>query len=166
MAQRVPTKTPTEEARVIGKKEFDSVLRKIKAEESKAAEAKSSMGGTIANAVEKYNLHPDALRLFRKYQKKSPASAAEFLLNLQTYFEYGDLGQIEDELPIETAAQRKAKLTKPDREAFEEEQAAARAERKARNGHDKPAGKLTKGSKVIKGGKLVDLHDTEHAGEA
>ena len=110
MAPRVKAEqTPTEEAKIIGEAEFKRLVRKLKAEESTISEGKGRMGSAVENAVAKHNLHTDALRLARKYEKKAPAAAAEFMLHLQTYFDYLKLGAAEDDL-VETPEERRGKM--------------------------------------------------------
>ena len=97
MAPRVKAEqTPTEEAKIIGEAEFKRLVKKLKAEESGISESKGRMGSAVENAVAKHNLHTDALRLARKYEKKAPTAAAEFFLHLETYFTYLGLGKDED----------------------------------------------------------------------
>jgi hypothetical protein len=110
MAPRVKAEqTPTEEAKIIGEAEFKRLVKKLKAEESGISESKGRMGSAVENAVAKHNLHTDALRLTRKYMKKSPAAAAEFVLHLQTYFGYLGLGDPDEDL-VETPEERRGKI--------------------------------------------------------
>ncbi len=148
------TKTPTEEARLIGEADFKKLVRKLKSEESELSEVKGRMGSAVENAVAKHNLHADALRVFRKYEKKNPGQAAEFFLHLQTYWEYGALGTPEDDM-LETPKERRKNMKKGDAEAFDEEAKAAATERKQRAKDDE---KLAQGTHVIKGGRVVPIN--------
>lgn len=110
MAPRVKAEqTPTEEAKIIGEAEFKRLVRKLKAGEGTISEAKGQMGSAVENAVAKHNLHPDALRLVRKYDRKSPTAAAEFMTHLMIYWDYMKLGAAEDDL-VETPEERRGKM--------------------------------------------------------
>lgn len=145
MAPRIKsgkTPTPTQEARIIGKDAFGKLLRKLKAEESEISQRKGVMGSAVERAVADYNLHPDALRVFRKYEKKSPTQQAEFFLQLSCYWEYGGLGEPNKDL-VETPAQRKARAKKPEMKEAMSEAAQARA--------------LSRGTHKIENGKVVPI---------
>lgn len=123
MAPRLSHKTPTQEARVISKQAFDKLLRRLKTGENEMASSKEGIKTAVDKATAEYNLHPDALRVVRKYLKKEPAQAAEFMLQLSIYWEYAALGQPNNDL-LETPAQRKARhktMTKPQIEAEKRE---------------------------------------------
>jgi len=114
MAKRLETeKTPTEEAHIPTKQEIDKLLRKLKAAESEISESKGRMGGAVESAVANCNVHTDALRVLRKYLKKSPAQASEFKAHLDTYWEYEDLGAPEADL-VESPKERRKRMTKPE----------------------------------------------------
>src|SRR5690242_7170349 len=123
MAQRLKSeKTGTEEARIISKDAFNKLLRRLKSAHSEIAELRGNMGSAVEKAVAAYNLHADALRVFRKYERKSPAQQAEFFLQLSVYWEYGGLGEPNQDL-VETPAERKNRhkgMTKPQIEAERE----------------------------------------------
>jgi hypothetical protein len=142
MAPRVSAKTPTEEARIIGKDEFKRLLKKLKNAESEISQAKGVMGSAVENAVAKQNLHADALRVFRKYERKSPTAAAEFMLHLTVYWEHGNLGDADTDL-VETTAERKKNIVSP-----------------------KAQEKINAGTHIIKGGKVVPLKDEPEEKEA
>ncbi len=143
MATKLTSDSPTQEARLPGEKEFKRLLSKLKAAESEISQAKGEMGSAVEKAVATHNLHPDALRVFRKYAKKNPTQCAEFMLHLQTYWEYGKLGEPDADL-VETPAERKGRMTKSE---IEDEEAAAPA-------------------RAIRGGKVVDIHGEDAAGAA
>jgi hypothetical protein len=138
MAKRVPREEAEEAAEtpIIGADEFAKLVRKLTKEENDLLETKGRMGSAVANAVEKHNLHVDALRLYRKYAKKSPQAAAEFFLNLETYFLYGKLGQSVEPDMVETAATGK------------------------RGGPREPMGR---GDMQVRGGKVVAIREAEAA---
>lgn len=143
MAQRIKSKTPTQEARIIGKDQFSKLLRKLKAEESEISQRKGVMGSAVEGAVADYNLHPDALRVFRKYEKKSPTQQAEFFLQLQTYWEYGSLGEPNQDL-VETPTERKKRgAKKPEMKAVLMDREAQRM--------------LSQGTHKIENGKVVPI---------
>lgn len=134
-------KTPTQEAAIIGKAEFKKLLKKLDGQEAEMNEAKGEMGGTVESAIAKFNLHKDALRLVRKYRKKSPAQQLEFKVHLDAYFDHAELAQPESDL-VETPAERRKKMTKPE---IEEED------------------RLSQGTHVVKGGKIVSLSEVSTA---
>jgi hypothetical protein len=105
MAKRIPQEKP-EPTPIIDAEDFTRLIKKLKKEETELTETKGRMGSAVATAIEKHNLHADALRVFRKYARKSPEAAAEFMLNLTAYFEYGKLGQTDEDL-VERAATAK-----------------------------------------------------------
>ncbi len=135
-------KTPTQEAHLIGQADWDKLMRKIKAADSKLSEAKGDIGSAVDRAIADHNVHKDALRLIRKYGKKAPTAWSEFVLHLLHYAELGRLGETED--LVETPAERKARMKKPDAEAFANEEQA--------NGP-------IPGNHRVRGGKVVDIRE-------
>lgn len=116
-------KTPTQEAHLIGQSDWDKLMRKIKTADTKMSEAKGDMGSAVDRAIADHNVHKDALRLIRKYGRKAPTAWSEFVLHLLHYAELGKLGETED--LVETPAERKARLKKPDAEAFRAQEGVA-----------------------------------------
>jgi hypothetical protein len=158
VAKRVTaTKTPTEEARVINKSDFDKLLRKLKSEEAEASEAKGRMGNAVMVAVERHNLHVDALRVYRKYAKKNPAQQSEFFMHFQTYWEYGNLGDT-DMFEEGNKKSNKKNMTKAQKEEFEEDQANAAALRARRNRGEPEDSRVTAGTHRIVKGKVVPVN--------
>lgn len=104
-AANVAGQVPTQE-------EFHELLAKLKTQETKLTEAKGRMGKQVEQAVADLNLHTDALRIVRKYLKKSPEAAASFLLHLDLYWSYMHLGMPANDM-LETPAERKSKARKP-----------------------------------------------------
>jgi len=105
MARKVPQEKGPVSGRIINERSFNALVRRLDVAAAKMAEAKGVMGNEVEQAVADHNVHKDALRIVRKYAKKAPASAAEFYLHLQTYWDYQKLGQPQDDL-IETPDQR------------------------------------------------------------
>ena len=116
MAQRLKSKTPTQEARIISKDAFAKLLKRLGTQEREIKEIKGGTKSIVDKATAEYNLHADALRVVRKYIKKDPAQAAEFKLQLDIYWEYAALGQPNDDM-LETPKQRRARMTKPEIDA-------------------------------------------------
>lgn len=145
MAPRVkPAQSQIEPPKIIAKEQFLKVIKKLKSEESVIAQSKGTMGSTVEKAVAEHNLHPDALRVFRKYSKKNPVQQAEFFLQLSTYWEYGKLGHPNQDL-LETPAERKGKSSKPGRGEL------------ARMKETITDDRLTAGTHVIQNGKVVPI---------
>lgn len=150
MAKKIESESPTKDARIIGKKAFLEFVDNLQKQDDAAKRAKGRMGKMVADVVADENVHADALRVFRKYRNKAPSSQAEFLLHLETYWEYGALGEPEDDL-VETPADRKNRMTKGEAEDEKEAQEAARQNRRDEN-------RLTAGTHKIEKGKVVPIN--------
>lgn len=95
--------------RLISETEFNKLLKKLKTSQTKLDESKGEMGAAIEAAISKHNVHKDALRVVRKYLKKDPTAAAEFITHLDTYWEYAKLADGETDL-VETKPERKSRI--------------------------------------------------------
>jgi hypothetical protein len=95
MAKRLEDKA---EGHVPSAAEFKKVIRKLNASESKLNEARGEMGSTVESAIAAVNMHKDALRIVRKYAKKSPEACSEFITHFVPYWMYMNLAQSEDDM--------------------------------------------------------------------
>lgn len=96
------TDSPTADAHIIGKEDFLKLMKRVKSEESKAAEARGNMGDLIASAVENKNLHKAAARDARKQTRMDPAKLYAYRQHRAAYEEYFELDKIAGEsLPLD-----------------------------------------------------------------
>lgn len=154
MAKKVE-KSGTQSARIPAEAEFRRLMKKMKGFESELSETKGRMGSAVERAVADVNLHTDAMRVIRKYEKKNPAQAAEFMLHLTTYWEYMKLGEPEADM-LETPEQRGGKSRKGKGRGKAATEAA-----------DSPAVEpMGRGTHAVRGGQVVPLPGAEGQGEA
>lgn len=73
-------------SRLITEKAFAKLLKDLAASESRMSEAKGEMGSKVEQAIASHNVHKDALRVVRKYLKKDPTAASEFIAHLDHYW--------------------------------------------------------------------------------
>jgi hypothetical protein len=64
------------------------LLKAAKVADTAMSEAKGSFGSKVQQAIADDNLHADAFRLIRKYEKKDPAAFTAFWQALDTYADY------------------------------------------------------------------------------
>jgi hypothetical protein len=126
-------------------KPFLALVNKLARAEKEMNETKGEMGSAVDTAIERHNVHKDALRQVRKYfGKKTPAQAAEFKNHFDAYWDY-------------------LKLAKPGDDLFAEKKPGKRS-RKAKGGGDaQPEGSTPEGGNVtrlsrggvIRGGEVI-----------
>lgn len=112
MAKRVEeaeVETEAKEVRLITEGAFKKLMKDIKAGEGKMNEGKGDIGSAIENAIAKHNVHKDALRIIRKYEKKGAAAQAEFLMQFDHMWQLAKLAEPKDDM-LETPADRGANV--------------------------------------------------------
>ncbi len=83
---------------VIGKTAFLRLIKETNEIKGTMDEANIRLKGRIDNAVAANNVHPEALKLARKYAKREPVRGSDFLRHLKVYFDY--LGLADDTVDL------------------------------------------------------------------
>jgi len=93
-----PRPAATSGAAMIGKTQFLRLIKELGEIKGTMDEANSRLKTRTDNAVAANNVHPEALKLARKYAKREPVRGSDFLRHLKIYFEY--LGLADDTVDL------------------------------------------------------------------
>lgn len=93
-----PAPTATSSTAMIGKTAFLRLIKELGEIKGTMDEANSRLKTRTDNAVATNNVHPEALKIARKYAKREPARGSEFLRHLKLYFDH--LGLADDTVDL------------------------------------------------------------------
>lgn len=153
-----PPPTATSGAAMIGKTAFERLIKELNGIKGTMDEANGRLKTRIDNAVALNNVHPEALKLARKYAKREAARGSEFLRHLKVYFEY--LGLADD--TVDLFANQAADEAEEAIEAADEDERADSDEQGSGDPlTDAVVHQLGRGTARIRKGKVVDVADTD-----
>ena len=73
---------------MIPKDKFVKLIKELGEMKGTMDEANVRLKSRTDNAVAQYNVHPEALKIARKYAKREPVRGCEFLRHVRVYFDY------------------------------------------------------------------------------
>lgn len=152
----LPPPTSASGVAMIGKAAFERLIKELNGIKGTMDEANGRLKTRIDNAVALNNVHPEALKLARKYAKREAARGSEFLRHLKVYFEY--LGLADDTVDLfanQAADEAEEAIEAVDEQTSDAEQGSGDPLT------DAVVHQLGRGSARIRKGKVVDIAEEE-----
>ena len=158
-----PADHPQINPTMIPKSNFLRLIKELGEMKGTMDEANGRLKSRTDNAVAQYNVHPEALKIARKYAKREPVRGCEFLRHVRVYFDYLGLANEDVDLFAGQAAAEAGHAI--EQEAREDETSTDLAEAmetsiEADGGN---VHTLSRGNAKIRKGRVVDIADDTEA---